>query len=547
MASLFRRGRCGGATAALALLPALVLAGGQAGAPTVTADSGTVQGEYVGADKNVAAFLGIPYAAPPVGDLRWKPPQPVKAWKGTRPARQFGPACPQPDMMGAFLKSIVKTLGGDESLVPGLGPTSEDCLSLNVWTANLHGQTKQPVMVWIHGGAGFIGRGTDEGAGWVQKGVVAVSINYRLGTLGFLALPALTAESPRHSSGADAILDQIAALEWVRRNIAALGGDPANVTVYGQSSGGEFIGALLVSPLAKGLFQRATIQSGFPFPFGQQRLSAVAGPIESAHDSGRKIVEQLGVKQSSNLLSELRGLPVEKIVSTEPPWDYKPPVDGWVIPEDPVEALRSGHGANVPLLVGSTTDEATVLVDFFLTDRSEASYRAWLKQNYGDFDETLLGRYPISGPHGAMGSFVALVGADADCAARDEARLSAHGGRKVYRYRVSYQFPGAGGAQLRAFHMIDVFLSFDYAKLFRIPIDGAGVSLAETMRNYWLQFARTGNPNRTGLPEWPAYGATEDQYLDLGRTIQLKHEPDERTCDLFYQIRIERRGVGVPH
>jgi para-nitrobenzyl esterase len=547
MSSLFRRGLCCGATAALALLPALVFAGGQGGAPTVTVDSETLQGEYVGADKNVAAFLGIPYAAPPVGDLRWKPPQPVKAWKGTRPARQFGPACPQPDMMGEFLKSAVKTLGGDESLVPALGPTSEDCLSLNVWTANLHGKTKQPVMVWIHGGAGFIGRGTDEGAGWVQKGVVAVSINYRLGTLGFLAHPALTAESPRHSSGAYAILDQIAALEWVHRNIAALGGDPANVTVYGQSSGGEFIGALLVSPLAKGLFQRATIQSGFPFPFGQQRLSAVVGPIESAYDSGLKLVEQLGVKQSSNLLSELRRLLVEKIVSTEPPWDYKPPVDGWVIPEDPVEALRSGHGANVPLLVGSTTDEATVLVDFFLTDRSEASYRAWLKQNYGDFDETLLGRYPISGPNGAMGSFVALVSADADCAARDEARLSTHGSRKVYRYKVSYQFPGAGGAELRAFHSIDVFLLFDYAKLFRIPIDSAGESLAETLQNYWLQFARTGNPNRTGLPEWPAYDATQDQYLDLGKTIQLKHEPDERTCDLFYQIRMQRRGVGVPH
>jgi len=546
MPSLILSGLCSGATLALLLLPAHVVAGGQTDGPTVKVDSGTLQGEYVGADKSVAAFLGIPYAAPPVGELRWKPPQPVKAWRGRRAAAQFGPACPQPDRMEKFYKFIVKTLGGDESLVPSFRPTSEDCLSLNVWTANLRGKIKQPVMVWIHGGSGNAGRGMDEGAGWVQKGIVAVTINYRLGILGFLALPALTAESLDHSSGAYGFLDQIAALEWVHRNIAAFGGDPANVTVYGMSSGGEFVGGLLVSPLAKGLFQRAIIQSGAPFPFGLQRLGAAVGRTESAHDSGLKLVEGLGAKDSPKLLTELRGLPVEKIVSSQPPWDYKPPVDGWVLPEDPAEALRSGWGANVPLLVGSTADEATPYAGFLRTDTSGVAYRAWLKQSYGDFDATLLERYPISALGGSMEAFIAVLSADFGCAARDEARLGTLSGRKVFRYKVSYQYPGAGGTELRAFHGIDMSLLFDYAERFRIPFDRAGESLAETMQNYWVQFARAGDPNRAGMPAWPAYDAAQDQYLDLGKTIQLKREPDERTCDLFYQIR-QGHGIAVPH
>ena len=226
--------------------------------PVVTVSTGAVRGTREG---GLDRFLGIPYAAPPVGASRWTPPRPPMPWTGIRSARELGPVCPQSDRLPLVMKRLVTALGGDPSIVRPLGAMSEDCLSLNVWTSHAGTASKQPVMVWLHGGALAFGSGSDEAAALAPAGVVVVTVNYRLGLLGALAHPALANESPHDASGNYGLLDQIEALRWVQRNISAFGGDPRRVTVFGHSSGGASVLELLASPLAHGLFHRAVAQS----------------------------------------------------------------------------------------------------------------------------------------------------------------------------------------------------------------------------------------------------------------------------------------------
>jgi para-nitrobenzyl esterase len=240
-------------------------------APQVRIDAGLVEGARSAQDARILAFKGIPYAASPAGEARWKPPRRVAAWSGIRPARALGPACPQPDRETANFRRLTTMLGGDPAWVPALGPTSEDCLTLNVFTTSRAPGAKRPVLVWIHGGSNRTGSGDEDAAALAPYGAVIVTLNYRLGLLGFLAHPALARESPHDSSGNYGLLDQIAALRWVQRNIERFGGDPGRVTLFGHSAGGESVGHLLASPLAKGLFHRAVIQSG---GLGLSRLRA---------------------------------------------------------------------------------------------------------------------------------------------------------------------------------------------------------------------------------------------------------------------------------
>jgi para-nitrobenzyl esterase len=229
--------------------------------PRVIIDAGSLEGARFGAASNEVMFLGIPFAAAPIGERRWKPPQPAEKWSGVRKAKTFGPGCPQSSENVNFFVGLAKEISETEPYYSFR--TDEDCLSLNVWSTNLGGARKQPVMVWFHFGGNTSGNGAFPpfGTSLSRKGVVYVSVNYRLGALGFLAHPALTAESPHHSSGNYAILDQIAALQWIRRNIAEFGGDPGNVTIFGESAGGVMVCYLMASPLARGLFHRAIMES----------------------------------------------------------------------------------------------------------------------------------------------------------------------------------------------------------------------------------------------------------------------------------------------
>src|ERR1700720_803623 len=268
-------------------------------APSARVDGGVVEGSYFDTRTSDAVFKGIPFAAPPVGDLRWKPPAPVKPWRGVRDAKEFAPICPQRLYSPEFYAGLATRLGGHP---PPQRPltTSEDCLYLSIWTSNFGSAERRPVMVWIHGGGnngGWGTQGTDNGESLARQGVVLVMIEYRVGALGFIADSALTAESPHHSSGNYGLLDQIAALRWVQRNIAAFGGDPTRVTAFGQSSGAMDITCLMTSPLARGLFQRAISESGAcTGPFAALKVPITSSSEHpAAEESGKQLAKALGV------------------------------------------------------------------------------------------------------------------------------------------------------------------------------------------------------------------------------------------------------------
>src|SRR5262249_44653588 len=313
-----------------------------AAADTVSVDGGTLRGTET---DGVRVFKGIPYAAPPVGSLRWRPPQPLVAWSGVRDASGFGAECPQTQYDQGSI------------YVRPLAPQSEDCLFLNVWTPAKAGETL-PVLVWIHGGALTRGSGVSEtrdGVPLAKKGIVLVSLNYRLGALGYLAHPALTAESPRQSSGNYGVLDQIAALEWVQRNIAVFGGDAAQVTIAGESAGSWSVNTLVASPLAKGLFVRAIGQSGGRFGT-TPALSEDRGAVASAEKVGVAFANAAGAAS----IAALRAMPAEKLVDVAG-FRTQENVDGWVLPDQIRTIFAQKAHNNVPVLVGSNAHEMTSL------------------------------------------------------------------------------------------------------------------------------------------------------------------------------------------
>jgi len=337
--------------------------------PTASIDSGTVQGAKFGAAPNEVMFLGIPYAAPPTGKLRWKPPQAVDKWEGLRKADEYGAACPQaaePNWNG--YEKEMQTFEPYYSL-----HMDEDCLYLNVWTTNLPGPaavTKSPVMLWIHGGGNIDGASQVVPVGplLARMGVVVVSINYRLGVLGFMAHPALSAESPHHSSGNYGLLDQIEALGWVKRNIAKFGGDPGNVTIFGVSAGSADVCYLMASALARGLFQRGIMESATCSDFINPELKTPTHYLAgegTAEDIGLRVMHDLGIADGPNALAELRAKPAKQIVEVTSQYNtvlVGATVDGWFLTEQPALALTEGRLASVPVIVGSTSDESTVNV-----------------------------------------------------------------------------------------------------------------------------------------------------------------------------------------
>ena len=496
---------------ALASLGDASLALGSPSLPKVTVESGELEGTHFGSDNEVA-FLGVPYAAPPVGELRWKPPQPVSRWTGTRQANQFGPAAPQ--LPAGWLPQVA---------------WNEDCLYLNIWTAQFSPGAKLPVVVFFHGGGNEVGYSqlTPLGPPLSRLGVVVVSANYRLGPFGFLAHPALTAESEHHSSGNYGLLDQLQALRWVRDNISRFGGDPDRVTVMGQSAGALDITLLMASPLATGLFQGAILESGeaqstlnqdirSPIPYN--RISG------TGEDSGKKFANDLGISAGPDTLERLRSIPADKVLAA---WkqdrqvSFGAIVDGWVVPEQPAKIFGQGKQLKIPVLVGSNADEATVFG--LVAPKTVDEYKAYLQRDTGRFADQEFAAYPAGSDAAIPEQFLKYHYDLFSYGAYSLARTTTQLGQNAYLYLFTFAEKGKR-AKLGAYHGEELyFLSNSYPTDWEH--DGDDERLGQAIRAYWVQFAKTGNPNFNGLPEWPAYEPRKDQYLELGRSVGLQQVP----------------------
>jgi para-nitrobenzyl esterase len=472
--------------------------------PTVNVEEGALEGSQLSFDSNAAAFLGIPLAAPPVGDLRWKPPQAPPHWTSVRQATSLAPACPQ--MRASF-------------------PVSEDCLYLNVWTPNLAAKHSLPVMVWIHGGGNVMGRAEDTPFERVlpEMGVVFVSIHYRLGPFGFLAHPALTAESPHGSSGNYGVLDQIEALKWVNRNISQFGGDPNRVTVIGESAGAGDACLLMVSPVAAGLFQRAILESGDCQSIVNSDLKAsipfnsISG---SAEGNGVNLAKGLGIPDGPDILRQMRSAPAGKILDEwdrDPHVHVAPDVDGWVIPEQPIEIFARGKQARIPVIVGSNADEGTLFAGPS-GPKTVAQYKAGLENDTGKYAAEEFRAYPVASDAEVPRAQVRLQTDYMGYGAYSFARSMKRADQRAYLYYFTY--PATGKlARLGAFHGEELMLlSGGYWNGWASSPDDA--KLGAIMRNYWVQFAKTGDPNIQGQPRWEAFDPEKNQALELGHGVE---------------------------
>jgi para-nitrobenzyl esterase len=477
----------------------------------IKTDKGTVEGTLTNNDQ-VRAFKGIPFAAPPVGNLRWQPPQPAAKWKGVRPAKDFGSHC-------------IQSTSYPDMVFHDPGP-SEDCLTLNIWTPANAKPGTLPVMVWIFGG-GFVGGGTSEnrqdGQFLARRNVVVVSMNYRLGIFGFFAHPELTAESPHHASGNYGLLDQTAALAWVQKNIAAFGGDPNNVTIFGESAGSISVSAQMASPLARGLFAKAVGESG-----GALGGPGLATPSRESLEQRNLAFSQTAFNTST--LADLRKLSADDILhaatakTTPPPPRFGPDVDGYFLPDSVANIYTAGNQAHVPLLAGWNADEARGQVIMAKTKPTAASFAATAQTEFGDNAQKFLALYPATTDPEALVSAGDYAG-DHFIDYSTWRWLEAHattGSAPVFRYRLDLGSPGDKyhSAILGAFHSDDIEYVFgtldSRAEAVWRPEDR---KLSDQIGAYWTNFARTGDPNGPDLPHWPTYNAAGKE----GNQWQVMH------------------------
>lgn len=465
-------------------------------------DGGLISGT---SDGGVRAYLGVPYAAPAVGDLRWKEPHPVVPWEGVRTCDAFGPICPQTPYpaMSIYVQPEMEQ--------------SEDCLTLNVWTDAKAGDMK-PVMVWIHGGALTRGAGSlpnYNGAYLAKKGVVLVTINYRLNVFGFLAHPELTAESPHESSGNYGILDQIAALEWVQRNIEQFGGDPGNVTIFGESAGSWSVNFLMASPLAKGLFHRAIGESGAAFA-GNPRLDAAEGDTPAAESGGLAFAEAAG----ADSIEALRALSTEEVLQAyaelpeDTPFRATANVDGYVLPDSVLNLFQQGNYNQVPVIVGSNADEMTSLTNPATVPKTKEKLDEWISENFGEQSSDFYTYYPADGPAGIRNAYLAaLRDRWFTLGMRTWAQLNTRHGNSSYLYFFAKVPPRPGKEFFKAFHAAEIAYVFGTLDPSQASYTEDDRRLSDTVSSYWVNFAATGDPNGPGQPDWEPYAAETEPYL----------------------------------
>lgn len=516
--------------------------------PIVTVVQGKIEGRYWPGGRG-AYFKGVPFAQPPIGELRWRAPEPPKPWTGIRQAATFAPACAQ-EHAGAW-NSIAAETG------------SENCLYLNIWTPEWPPKRKYPVMVWIHGGGnegGWAGAPVFDGEPLARHGVIIVTIQYRLGMFGFLALPELTRESPHHTSGDYGIMDQIAALEWVHENISRFGGDPSQVTVFGQSAGALDTGILQTSPPAKGLFARAIQESG-PVGLGGRPLPSLA----ASERNGERLVAGLH-PPSADPLKYLRSLSTAAIIKAQPPYLHGgigPNVDGYVIPRDPAEAFAAGEETATPLMIGNNAREMTAPGGpSALKKDIEAFYGKYAPQAlrfYGLAGNPPASTYPPYGDANAQYQTDMLFRCPTVDEASEHSRIA-----PTYEYEFSLQFPGspaqgavhstefgyvfgtfgliagsATGRQITALsRALDQWCGCGWAGSDlgnQIgAVTPAEARISADMQAYWTNFAKTGNPNGASLPEWPEHNATSQKYLEMSdQGLAVKEKLRSGICTIY--------------
>lgn len=472
-----------------------------------------------GLKPRVEVFKGIPFAAPPVGDLRWRAPRPAAPWNGVRKGDQFAAICPQK----------TDDLDSIYYLDPGPQTLSEDCLYLNVWTSARTGAECLPVMVFIYGGGFDHGSGTEKyywGDDLAHKGAVVVTFNYRVGVLGFLAHPELTLESGHHASGNYALMDQIAALAWMRRNIAAFGGDPKRVTIFGQSAGAASVGQLMASPLAKGLFQRAAAESG-GIGLGQGSRS-----LAVAEQAGVKFAEALGAQS----IAELRAKTPDQLRSV--PGQFRPIVDGYVLPLDPITIFKQGKQNDVPLIAGWVANEGGARHSTATSANAIAEAHA----AYGDQADAFLQLFPAATDAEARASFYALAADRTAAGQRNWLQLQNKTGKsKTYLYLFSRvppfprdaKFREGPPAQLGAYHAVDLIYVFDHLYLKNWPWTVDDLKIADQMSSFWVNFAATGDPNGKGLPSWPAYNDNHPQLMNFDDSVEAGPLKNQEALDFL--------------
>ncbi len=517
--------------------------------PEVKTKAGVLRGLT---EDNISVFKGIPFAAPPVGEFRWRPPQPVKPWEGVRDAGKFGSNCAQ----------------GGWGAAPGTiaEGSSEDCLYLNLWLhAGIKQGAKLPVMVWIHGGA-FVG-GSGSGAGtagntFAKQGVILVTFNYRLGRLGHFAFPALSAEHPEEQKGSYAFMDQIAALQWIKDNVAAFGGDPGNVTIFGFSAGGVSVHSLMTIPAAKGLFHKVISESG-----GGRDGVLTGRPINkenadilytvSAETIGINFARKKGIEGTdAAALAKLRVLKVEDIVDGGQETDgqggprtYSGPIlDGKLVVETAESAYKAGRQARVPLMIGNCSGE---IGGAFV---STSSTKEELFSTFGELEGEAKAAFD---PEGSKEFAEVITKFNTDWVWGEPARMTARTfidkGEPAYVYHFGYvPAPMRERARYGAGHGSEVSYVFNTlnARWGATEATPEDEKLAQIMNTYWVNFAKTGNPNGEGLPVWPLYNTQKEEILDIELDGKPVGKPDPRKARLDviekafkFRERVQSRGI----
>lgn len=483
-----------------------------AAADNVKVDTGRVRGTV---SNGVAAFKGIPFAAPPVGALRWKAPQPATPWKGVRDATEFGPRC----MQGSIY---------DDMLFRDKGP-SEDCLYLNVWTPSAAAKGRLPVMVWIYGGgfgAGATSEPRQDGENLVKKGVVVVSMNYRLNVFGFFAHADLAAESGHNSSGNYGLLDQVAALAWVHRNIGGFGGDPANVTIFGESAGSFSVSALMASPLSQGLFQRAIGESG---AFFGKTLDLE--PLAAAEAADLKFAESIGAHSLADLRAKPAAELLDAAIKQKDIW-FSPNIDGYFLSRSVRDIFADGQQSHVPLLAGWNHDEGGYGSIFGKDAPTAANFMAYAHKQFGGKAGECLKLYPAENDDQAKQSAQDLAGDQfiAYSTWKWLDRQAATGKSTLYRYEFDDAPPTAADAKpdapRGAYHSAEIEFVFEVLPSKKLPWRPEDIALSGLISTYWSNFAKTGDPNGTGLPGWPVYNA-QGQYPVMHLAATSHEAPDD--------------------
>lgn len=512
----------------------------------VAVSGGSVTGALVESDPTIISYKGIPFAAPPVADLRWKAPAPVVSWAGTKAASEFGSAC-----MG----------GGSRG-----DTTDEDCLYLNVWTQREKTEA-QPVMVWIHGG-GFTGGsgsgGSYYGTHLAERGVVVVTLNYRLNVFGFMAHPALAAESGYGGSGNYGLMDITAALQWVHDNIAAFGGDPTRVTIFGESAGGGAVMSMMLVPQARDLFQRAIGESNWVYGWDRGESEAMRR-MPSAEAAGLEVAKNLGGERGAATLAEMRAASADEILGayravayspfTREGFGWGPSVDGHVIPDDPVAMYESGRQTDVPLIVGMNGNEGILFTRNLGVD-TRAKFEALVRSTYPTLAQQALDLYQVTDDSKAQAGMAHLAhdlyfAGPVLLHAKSQANVSS----AAWLYHFTRVPPTAWGSTMGSHHTAEiryVFGNLTGPGSYAPPLAADGQepsdvdkSISNTMMSYWVQFATTGDPNVEGQPEWPEYGPSTDTYMEIGEHVHTGTGLHADGFELFQAVEAWKRDGGM--